>query len=145
MTGALQAEIMDAVWTLEEASVRQVMERAATPRAYTTYLTIMGRLERKGLLLRRREGRTDLFRAACTREEYADRRTRAEVDSLVDEFGDVALGHFARQLARLDPERRRALTRLARPLQPQRGGREQERHAGEDHDAGLAREDRQVE
>jgi BlaI family transcriptional regulator, penicillinase repressor len=109
---------MDAVWAQGETTVREVMERvnarARKPRAYTTYLTIMSRLVGKGLLCRRREGKTDVFRAAYTREEYADLRARAEVDSLVDQFGDVALGHFARQIARLDPERRRALQRLAR-------------------------------
>jgi predicted transcriptional regulator len=114
----LDAEIMETVWAREETTVREVMERlnarAAKPRAYTTYLTIMSRLVGKGLLLRRREGKTDVFRAAHTREEYADLRAQAEVDSLVDQFGDVALGHFARQIARLDPERRRALQRLAR-------------------------------
>ena len=31
-----------------------------------------------------------------------------------DEFGDVALSHFARRMAQLDPERRAALERLAR-------------------------------
>jgi hypothetical protein len=37
-----------------------------------------------------------------------------EVAALVDAFGDVALGHFARQVADGDPQRRRALERLAR-------------------------------
>ena len=40
--------------------------------------------------------------------------TKRHVAERVDEFGDVALGHFARQVAELDPERRRALERLAR-------------------------------
>jgi predicted transcriptional regulator len=113
----LEAEALEAVWDLGEAPVRAVMDRlnesAATPRAYTTYMTTLARLHAKGLLTRRREGKTDLYRAAHTREEYADLRARAEVDELVDEFGDVALGHFARQIARLDPDRRAALERLA--------------------------------
>jgi len=83
-------------------------------RAYTTFMTVMARLDRKGLLTRRREGKTDLYRPALGRDEYADLRARAEVASLVDQFGDVALGHFARQMAQLDPDRRRALQRLAR-------------------------------
>jgi predicted transcriptional regulator len=115
---ALEAEVMDAVWDLEEASVREVMEalnRAASkPRAYTTYMTILGRLHGKGLLARRREGRTDVYRPVHTRAEYADLRARAEVEALVDEFGDAALEHFVRQVAELDPKRRRALERLAR-------------------------------
>ncbi len=86
----------------------------AKPRAYTTYMTILGRLHAKGLLDRRREGKTDYYRAVHSREEYADLRAQAEVAALVDAYGDVALGHFARQMAELDPKRRRALERLAR-------------------------------
>ena len=109
---------MDAVWELERATVRDVMEavnaHSPKPRAYTTYMTIMSRLDGKGLLERRREGRTDLYRPVYTRDEYAERRASAEVEALVDQFGDVALSHFAREMARLDPDRRRALQRLAR-------------------------------
>ena len=114
----LEAEVMDTVWDLGEVSVRTVMDAlnrdAPKPRAYTTYMTILGRLHGKGLLERRREGKTDVYRAVHTRSEYADLRAQAEVAALVETFGDVALGHFARQVADLDPERRAALERLAR-------------------------------
>ena len=109
---------MDAVWDLDETSVRAVMDvlnaRAPKPRAYTTYMTILGRLHTKGLLDRRREGKTDYYRPVHTRSEYADLRAQAEVAALVDAYGDAALSHFARQVADLDPKRRRALERLAR-------------------------------
>jgi len=99
-------------------AVREVMEvlnrRAKKPRAYTTYMTILGRLHKKGLVKRRREGKTDLYTPAYTREEYADLRAQAGVDSLVEQYGDAALSHFARQMGRLDPDRRRQLQRLAR-------------------------------
>jgi len=114
----LEAEVMDTVWDAEEASVREVMDalnRAAPrPRAYTTYMTILGRLHAKGLLTRRREGKTDVYRPVHTRAEYADLRAQAEVAALVETFGDVALGHFARHVSELDPDRRAALERLAR-------------------------------
>jgi predicted transcriptional regulator len=114
----LEAEVMDTIWDLGEAPVRTVMDvlnrDAPKPRAYTTYMTILGRLHGKGMLERRREGKTDVYRAVHTRSEYADLRARAEVAALVDTFGDVALGHFARQVADLDPDRRAALERLAR-------------------------------
>lgn len=109
---------MNEVWRGEEVSVRDVMEalnaRGETDRAYTTYMTIMSRLDSKGLLHRRREGKTDYYRAVYTREGYADLRAGAAIDSAVDQFGDVALTHIARQMARLDPKRRRALERIAR-------------------------------
>jgi predicted transcriptional regulator len=114
----LEAEVMGEVWRQGEASVRSVMEAlnrgGEKLRAYTTYMTIMARLDGKGLLTRRREGKTDFYTPAYTEEEYADLRAQAEVDSLVEQFGEVALSHFARQMAQLDPERRRALQRLAR-------------------------------
>jgi predicted transcriptional regulator len=113
----LEAEVMDSLWSSGQASVRDVMDalnmNSAKPRAYTTYMTIMSRLDAKGLLARQREGRTDYYRPVYTRERYNDLRAQTEVDSLVDQFGEVVLGHFARQMAQLDPQRRRALERLA--------------------------------
>ncbi|HEX4717194.1 MAG TPA: BlaI/MecI/CopY family transcriptional regulator [Thermoleophilaceae bacterium] len=115
----LEAEVMENVWGRDgEVAVRDVMEalnrRTKKPRAYTTYMTILGRLHAKGLVTRRREGKTDLYVPAYTREEYADLRAQAGVDSLVEQYGDAALSHFARQMAQLDPDRRRQLQRLAR-------------------------------
>jgi predicted transcriptional regulator len=114
----LEAEVMEQVWAGGEASVREVMDAlnagADRERAYTTYMTIMARLDGKGLLERRRQGKTDFYKARYAREEYADLRARAELDSIVDQFGELALAHIARQLAGLDPRHRRALQRLAR-------------------------------
>ena len=114
----LETEVMDVVWERGEASVRDVMRalNAGAPkkRAYTTYMTIMARLDAKGMLERRREGKTDFYTPSYTRERYADLRARAELESVVDQYGEVALAHIARQLAALDPRRRRALQRMAR-------------------------------
>ncbi|HEY2397551.1 MAG TPA: BlaI/MecI/CopY family transcriptional regulator [Solirubrobacteraceae bacterium] len=114
----LETEVMEELWERRPSSVREIMEavnaRAPRPRAYTTYMTIMTRLETKGLLERTREGRTDFYRPLYTQGQYTDMRAHAEVESLVDQFGEVALGHFARQMAQMHPQRRRALQRLAR-------------------------------
>jgi predicted transcriptional regulator len=116
----LEAEVMEGVWASkqDEVTVREIMDllngRAASPRAYTTYMTIMRRLDGKGLLTRRREGKTDFYRPVHSAAEYADLRAQAGVDELVEQYGEVALGHFARQMAELDPERRKQLQRLAR-------------------------------
>lgn len=109
---------MEEAWRQGEASVRAVMEplndRAAKTRAYTTYMTIMSRLHRKGLLTRRRDGKTDFYKPAYAREQYLELRAQAEVEAMVDEFGDVALAHFVKQVAHLAPERLEELQRLAR-------------------------------
>jgi len=109
---------MEQLWATGEAPVRAVMEalndHGSKPRAYTTYMTIMARLHRKGLMTRRREGKTDMYAPSFTRDEYMSLRAQSEVEDLVAQYGDVALSHFARQMASLDPARRRALQRLAR-------------------------------
>jgi predicted transcriptional regulator len=114
----LEAEVMEQIWSEGESSVRGVMDalnaRGENQRAYTTYMTIMARLHKKGVLDRRRHGKTDFYTPRLSREEYMAARARAQVDELVEEYGDVALTHFARQVASLDPARRRALQRLAR-------------------------------
>jgi predicted transcriptional regulator len=114
----LEAEVMEELWAHGEASVRSVMEAlnggAGKQRAYTTYMTILARLYKKGVLARRREGKTDFYAPKLSREEFMAARAREEVEELVAQYGDVALSHFARQVASLDPARRRALQRLAR-------------------------------
>jgi predicted transcriptional regulator len=114
----LEQEVMEEIWRRDEVSVRGVMEalndRAPKERAYTTYMTIMTRLESKGLLERRREGKTDFYRPLYTRDRYTELRALVAIESVVDEFGEVALAHIARQMAQLDPEHRRSLQRLAR-------------------------------
>jgi predicted transcriptional regulator len=109
---------MESLWTSGEATVRSVMEalngQASKPRAYTTYMTILSRLHKKGLLGRRRDGKTDYYAPVYERDEYMTLRARSQVEDLVAEYGDVALSHFAQQMAGLDPARRRALQRLAR-------------------------------
>lgn len=113
----LEAEVMEQLWRLGDANIRTVLDAvnavADKERAYTTVQTVMTRLDTKGLLNRRRTGKTDVYSATLTREEYLEARARTEVGALVDEFGEVALVHFARQMAMLDPGRREQLRRLA--------------------------------
>ncbi len=107
---------MEEVWRQRAATVRDVLEilnRGPKQRAYTTVMTIMTRLHRKGLLTRRRHGKSDVYAPAVDRKVYLDARAQAEVAALIDEFGDVALVHFAREVEALDPERLAALRRLA--------------------------------
>lgn len=107
---------MEALWGTGEASVREVMQslnRDRKPRAYTTFMTVMSRLHTKGLLDRRREGKTDFYTPRFTRDEFLELRARREVEALVEAFGDIALTHFARQMSQLDPDRLKELQRVA--------------------------------
>jgi predicted transcriptional regulator len=114
--GELEREVMEVVWDGGEATVRDIMlalnAASGRQRAYTTILTVAGNLRRKGLLTGRRRGRSDLYASTLSRQDYLEARAQSEVSAVVDRYGDVALAHFAREVAGLDDERRRRLRAL---------------------------------
>jgi predicted transcriptional regulator len=109
---------MDALWDHGALTVRGALDvvnaRDWRQRRYTTLLTVMTRLEGKGLVRRTREGRRDRYEPTLGRERYQQARAAAAAGAMVDEYGDVALAHFARHLEALDPERQAEIRRLAR-------------------------------
>ena len=71
--GDLEALIMDQMWSQPgELTVRQVLERLdrRPPLAYTTVLTVMDNLHRKGYLTRELVGRAYAYRAVKSRSEH---------------------------------------------------------------------------
>ena len=113
--GPLEAEVMDRLWKRRSATVRDIVEDLARSRelAYTTVMTIMVRLQVKGLLERTREGKTYIYRPALTRREHRARLSRDLARGLVAEFGDSALAAFTAELDTVDATHRAALRRLA--------------------------------
>lgn len=114
--GPLEAAIMERLWKRGTATVREVVDDLGRTRAlaYTTVMTIMTRLHEKGLLERSRDGKTYVYRPAFSRQEHRERLSRELVRGLVDEFGDVALAHFAAELGGVDGAHRAALQRIAK-------------------------------
>jgi BlaI family transcriptional regulator, penicillinase repressor len=78
----LESQIMDCVWDLETATVREVQEglHAEKPMAYNTVLTIMRILRDKGFLASRRDGRTDVYRPVVSREHMGKRSLNEVLD-----------------------------------------------------------------
>ena len=114
----LERLVMEQVWATDRATVRSVMEvlnddAARSPRAYTTVLTVLRRLEGKGLVERVREGRTDTYVPTLGRDDYLRVRADAEIDALLDEYGELAVVQFARRATTLDSALREQLRRLA--------------------------------
>jgi predicted transcriptional regulator len=76
--GSLEREVMAVVWNHDEISVRDACAHLGSSVAYTTVMTTMDRLFKKGLLARRKSGRAFLYQAAATREEL-DGAVAAEI------------------------------------------------------------------
>lgn len=125
LLGELEADIMRVVWPRGHATVREVLDvlNRERPRqvAYTTVMTVMSRLAEKGLLRRQLVGKTHHYEVAQTEQQFLHVASRRMIRSLIDDFGEVAIAEFLAELDEVEPERRRALRRLAsRIRQPER-------------------------
>src|SRR5271156_3936982 len=79
----LELDCMNTLWPMGEGSVREIRDRLAErrPRAYTTIMTIMDRLARKGGVERRKVGRTYFYRANLTAEDARAQALRQVVEN----------------------------------------------------------------
>jgi predicted transcriptional regulator len=67
----LELDCMNTLWPMGEGTVREIRDQLAArrPRAYTTIMTIMDRLARKGVVERRKVGRAYTYRANVSADE----------------------------------------------------------------------------
>lgn len=72
--GPLEAQVMDLVWELGEATVREVWERLGGEEqaAYTTVMTIFHRLHEKGYVEREAVGRAHVYRPRTSRDDFQE-------------------------------------------------------------------------
>src|ERR1700691_3884909 len=66
----LELDCMNMLWPMGEGTVREIRDALAPrrPRAYTTIMTIMDRLARKGVVERRKTGRAYIYRPNLSAE-----------------------------------------------------------------------------
>jgi predicted transcriptional regulator len=76
--GPLEIDVMEAMWKYGASSVREVVGRMERKLAYTTVMTTLDRLYKKGLLEREMADRAFVYRAKLSREEW-DRRRAGEM------------------------------------------------------------------
>jgi predicted transcriptional regulator len=81
--GRLERAVMDTVWAGGDVSVRDVQTALGRPVAYTTVMTTLDRLYKKGLVHRRREGRAFVYTAALERHEIEATMTAGLLDGVL--------------------------------------------------------------
>ena len=97
--GSLEATVMDRLWAWEQpALVREVLEDLQRERsiAYTTVMTVMENLHRKGVLARERDGRAYRYAPAQAREEYTASMMEEVLASSADR--SATLMHFVQRI-----------------------------------------------
>jgi predicted transcriptional regulator len=127
--GRLEFELMKILWSRGQCNVREAVNRLERPLAYTTVMTTLDRLYKKGLLDRRLQDRAYLYSARWTREQWE--RQRAEhllagffagpnpsTDLLLSSFLEAVGEHGAALLDELEKKVRQKRRELLRRSQP---------------------------
>jgi len=108
---------MRIVWEQGEATVGAVTNSlnatSSRPLAYTTVMTVMGRLFERGLLSRTKRGRGFVYTAVGAEDELLDSLSGRAVDQVLARYGTAAMRHFATRLGDIDPGLRSELVKLA--------------------------------
>ncbi len=127
--GRLEFDLMQILWARGESNVRDVAQQLSRPLAYTTVMTTLDRLYKKGLLDRRMPDRAFLYSARFSQQEWE--RTQAENvltnfltgpqasrELLLSSFLDAVGEHDTALLDELEKKIRRKRRELFRRGQP---------------------------
>lgn len=120
--GSLERKMLEEVWSRGNVTVRELVEHSNLQLAYTTIMTTLDRLFKKGLLHRAIEGKAFRYSACCTREELprfvAVTGIRQWIEST--ETSSLSLSYFVEAIsvhdARLLEELRALVERKRREL-----------------------------
>ena len=114
LLGSLELEVMECMWQISESTVRQVTKTidCKRPIAYTTVMTVMGRLVDKGLLTRTKYCRRYHYRVVRSKDEFLRQTTRNMVHTLLDNFGDLAVEAFWEEINKIGVDRFKQLRDL---------------------------------
>lgn len=93
--GELEQSVMELMWEVGALAVREVQCRVAGGKlAYTTVMTTLDRLYKKGLLAREKSGLAFVYQPAIDRHEYQRRVVEAAVAPLLEQGAGAVLAAF---------------------------------------------------
>src|SRR5579863_2979132 len=72
--GTLEFELMEILWSSGDSTVREVVQKLSRPLAYTTVMTTLDRLFKKGLLDRHKSDRAFFYSPRFSRQEWERQR-----------------------------------------------------------------------
>lgn len=108
--GELEAEVLATLWgDGRPMTAAEVQERVDRKLAYTTIVTILGRLHEKGVLTREKHGRSFSYAPVEDEAGLAARRMRTVLDTQRDRA--QVLARFVSALSDADEQMLRALLR----------------------------------
>ena len=106
--GELEQQVLSVLWAADTPLIpREVQEKLTDPPAYTTVMTILDRLQRKGAATRRPRGRAFAYEAVVSESAVAAQHARAllanghDRRAVLQGFVEVLSDDDSHELARL--------------------------------------------
>jgi len=104
LLGPLEQDVMDVAWRIGDATVRDVHAELSMSRdiAYTTVMTTMARLARKGMLQRDTADLAHRYRPALSREQYGRGAVGDVLAWLLERYPEPAVAYLTDVVEELD-------------------------------------------
>ena len=114
--GPLEARVLDALWARDRAASVRDLQPEFPAIAYTTLMTTLDRLHRKGVLAREKQGRAFVYAPAASRDEFRAAIAGAPLSSMLADPAGAGplLSFFVDAVSRSDEALLDELERLIR-------------------------------
>ena len=112
--GDLEQDIMEVLWKMEEAIVRDVFIELKKRRkiAYTTVMTVMGRLANKGILRKTPIKNSYLYKPVYSKDAFEKCISREVMKGILGNYTHAAVTSFIDVLSEIDPKQIEFLSNL---------------------------------
>ena len=91
--GSLESEVLEVLWNSDDPlTPSEVLDRLNADLAYTTIMTVLGRLWQKGLADRTKAGRAFAYSAVVSEADFSADRMRKALDASSDRV--ATMSHF---------------------------------------------------
>ena len=112
--GDIERLVMDILWSRVEVTGREVLEeiQKERPLAFTTILTVMDRLLKKGLIKRKKMGGVFVYAPSISRDEFVKQVSEEVLQGILDISASSAASSFVDILYKTSPDEMDRLSRL---------------------------------
>ncbi|MFQ6082053.1 MAG: BlaI/MecI/CopY family transcriptional regulator [Candidatus Aminicenantia bacterium] len=107
LLGKLEEKILLVLWQEKEVTGREIFEKISQEKkiAYTTVLTVLDRLVKKGLVIKDKKGEVYSYRAAFNKNEFTDYISQQILRGVFDLSERATFSSFVEILSEFDPQR----------------------------------------
>lgn len=112
--GDLEKSVMDVLWEMGEATGREVLEEIEKERAvaFTTVLTVMDRLLKKGLIKRIKKEGLYVYKATLSKDDFVKQVSEEVLQGILDISASSAAASFLDILYKTSPDEIDRLSKL---------------------------------